>query len=373
MPAPRRSAPLAPSASPTTRGPPTSPEAPAPSIASKSAPAPDYRIGALYAIVAASLLALQEPFSALAARSLSGWDFIGITQVALLGSIPLLISRPEARRDFVILLSTAANWPKFVALLLIGLAGLGLYDVGLSSAHPIITAGVLNLSPFWAALVSLVLARKRLPGSPALFFSCLAVAFTGAMMIAWSQIDLEGATLARQVLHDILHSRWIFALPMPIFFALSGTLVYIWFGDYDEGAAIAANFVVSGVVLIPVALWFAGPSGVAEIPEVSLSAILMLLIAVLSSSAAGRVFYQAALTATRNDNGFVTMFFLAIPALSALISWPLSRWIANLRFAPTWPFFIGFALVTAPLLIFSYATLGRRGPAPEATEPRRSP
>ena len=35
------------------------------------------------------------------------------------------------------------------------------------------------------------------------------------------------------------------ALPMPIFFALSGTLVYDWFARFDEGAAIAANFLVS--------------------------------------------------------------------------------------------------------------------------------
>jgi hypothetical protein len=40
---------------------------------------------------------------------------------------------------------------------------------------------------------------------------------------------------------------------MPAFFALSRTLVYHWFSDFDEPAAIAANFVVSSFVLIPVA------------------------------------------------------------------------------------------------------------------------
>ena len=40
----------------------------------------------------------------------------------------------------------------------------------------------------------------------------------------------------------------------------------------------------------------------------------------LAAAAAGRVFYQLSLTATRNDNGYVTMFFLLIPGISSLIS-----------------------------------------------------
>jgi hypothetical protein len=40
------------------------------------------------------------------------------------------------------------------------------------------------------------------------------------------------------------------------------------------------------------------------------------------------------LTATKDENGCVTMFFLLIPALSALISFVLSRWIPGLRFVP---------------------------------------
>jgi drug/metabolite transporter (DMT)-like permease len=333
---------------------------------------PDYRLGAIYAIVAAALIALQEPFSALAARSLHGWDFIGFTQVGLLASIPLLVARADARRDFVALLSTPAHWPKFVALLLIGLAGLWFYDLGLSSAHPIIAAAVLNLSPFWAALVSRVIAGKRLPGSPALFIGCLAFAFLGAMMIAWSQVNESGTRLWSDVLQGALHSHWILSLPMPIFFALSGTLVYIWFRDYDEGAAISANFVVSAAALIPLAIFLAWRRGETEIPPVSVAAILMLLIAVLSSSAAGRVFYQAALSATENDNGFVTMFFLVIPALSALLSWPLSRWIWTLHFAPSGTFFSGLILVTAPLLLFSFQT-ARKCIRQNAIAPRLTP
>ena len=59
---------------------------------------------------------------------------------------------------------------------------------------------------------------------------------------------------------------------------------------------------------------------------------------------ARRVFYQVALTTTDNDNGFVTMFFLLIPALSALITVPLSWWIPELRFVISPMFHIGLGL-----------------------------
>ena len=121
----------------------------------------DYRNGALYALVTATLLALQEPFSALAARSLSSSYFIGFTQIALLSSVPLLIARRDSRRDFFALLGDIGNIAKLAILLMIGIAGLLLYNIGLSSAHPIITAAVLNLSPFWAALVALIISRAN--------------------------------------------------------------------------------------------------------------------------------------------------------------------------------------------------------------------
>jgi hypothetical protein len=82
----------------------------------------------------------------------------------------------------------------------------------------------------------------------------------------------------------------------------------------------------------------------------------MLLVGTLASSAAGRVFYQVALTTTDNDNGLVTMFFLAIPVLSSLISMGLSRWISDLRVVEGPSFLLGLALVTAPLLVFSVRT-----------------
>jgi hypothetical protein len=59
---------------------------------------------------------------------------------------------------------------------------------------------------------------------------------------------------------------------------------------------------------------------------------LLLLLGTLAAAGAGSVFYQVALITTDNDNGFVTMFFLLIPALSAIITVPLSWWITDLRF-----------------------------------------
>jgi hypothetical protein len=219
---------------------------------------------------------------------------------------------------------------------------------------------VLNLSPFWAAVVAFVVSRKPLPGSAGVFMACFGFAFLGAMAIAWSQIDLASAKLFGAVFESALHSHWIYALPMPLMFALSGTLVYVWFRDYDESAAVGANFLVSALVLIPAAAIRAQAHGGWRITHQNAPAIVLLLIGTLASSAAGRVFYQSALTATDNDNGFVTMFFLIIPALSALVSWPLSVWISDLSFLPNAMFFGGLALVTAPLLVFAVSSMRER-------------
>jgi drug/metabolite transporter (DMT)-like permease len=313
-------------------------------------------MGAKYALITATLLALQEPFSALAARQLRSLDFLAFTQVALLLSIPLMLSRPRARRDFAAILKTAAHWPKLIALLAVGVAGLLLYDVALSSAHPIITAAILNLSPFWAALVARVVSKKSMPKPKLVFVVCFAVAFVGAMMVAFSQIDSDAPNLRRELIQSLFHSRWALALPMPIFFALSGSLVYHWFRDYDEGAAISANFLVSAAVLIPASVLVAHGPFVPRLGAADAPAIFLLLIGTLASSAAGRLFYQASLSATENDNGFVTMFFLAIPAISAAVSWPLSSWIRQLYTIPSALFFEGLALVMAPLLAFSMST-----------------
>jgi hypothetical protein len=63
--------------------------------------------------------------------------------------------------------------------------------------------------------------------------------------------------------------------------------------------------------------------------------------------------YQVALTVTGGDNGFVTMFLNLVPALTALISLILSRWIVDLHFVIDATFFLGSAVIGASLLLFS--------------------
>ena len=312
----------------------------------------NYRLGSLYSLVTAVLVATQEPFSALAARRLSSSYFVFLTQFALLLSVPLLTLPRSSRQDFIALLSNVQNLGKLAILFIAGLCGLLLYYVGLSSAHPIITAAVFNLSPFWAALVALVVSRKAIPTTPAIFFGCFAVAFAGAMTVAWSQLDNTNGRLVSDIMLSMLHSRWAYAIPIPIFYALSGTLVGKWFSEYDESAAIAANFVVSSFILIPAILLISRFRAPFLIDEHLLPAILLLLLGTLAAAAAGRVFYQVALTTTDNDNGFVTMFFLLIPALSAIITVPLSWWITDLRFVLDPVFYLGLAMITIPLLFF---------------------
>jgi drug/metabolite transporter (DMT)-like permease len=135
----------------------------------------------------------------------------------------------DSRRDFAAIVFGIRNWPKLAVIFLVGAAGLALYDVGLSSTHPIITAAVLNLTPFWAALIAFIVSKRSISAPPFASFACFLVAFCGAMAIAWSQIDVDSKVLARDVLDSFIHSKWIYALPTPAFFALSGTLVYQWF------------------------------------------------------------------------------------------------------------------------------------------------
>jgi drug/metabolite transporter (DMT)-like permease len=170
-------------------------------------------------------MSFQAPFSALAARTLDSLDFMAFTQFALLFSIPLLILRADSRRDFFTILFRPRNWPKLAVIFLVGVAGLKLYNVGLGSTHPIITAAVLNLSPFWAALIAAIVSKRSVSSPSPASLACFVVAFFGAMAIAWSQIDVDSKILARDVLESFIHSKWIHALPMPAFFALSGTLV----------------------------------------------------------------------------------------------------------------------------------------------------
>jgi drug/metabolite transporter (DMT)-like permease len=310
----------------------------------------NYRLGSLYSLLTAVLLATQEPFSALAARRLDSVYFILLTQFALLLSVPLLIMPAASRRDFGALLSDVRNLGKLLLLFIVGLCGLFSYNIGLSSTHPIITAAVLNLSPFWAVLVASVISKKAIPVSPLVFFGCFSVAFAGAMTVAWSQ--LKSSNTLGELLESALHSKWSYAIPVPIFFALSGTLVGHWFSKYDEAATIAANFVVSGLILIPTTLFMSHLRLDFSMSGQGLDAILLLLLGTFAAAVVGRVFYQIALTSTDNDNGFVTMFFLLVPALSALITVPLSWWIPDLHFVAGRAFFVGLLLITTPLLLF---------------------
>ena len=158
----------------------------------------NYRLGALYSVITACLYATQEPFSFPAAMRLSTMQFVCLTQIALLVSIPLLTARPASRRDFFALFRAPSNYGYLAVIFAIGMSGLLLYNFGLSNAHPIIISAILNLSPFWAALVALLIARVPIPVSPAIFFSCFAGAFIGAMAVAWSQIgDANKPTISR--------------------------------------------------------------------------------------------------------------------------------------------------------------------------------
>jgi hypothetical protein len=148
----------------------------------------NYKLGSIYAVVTALLLSVQEPFSLLAAKRLSLTQFVFLTQVAPVMSIPLLIAHEKSRRDLVLLLGNKVHYGKFAALFLIGMAGLLLFKLGLSNAHPIIISAIINLQAFFAALVALLIARVPIPVSPAISFGCLVSAFLGAMAVAWSQV-----------------------------------------------------------------------------------------------------------------------------------------------------------------------------------------
>ena len=314
-------------------------------------PRTNYQLGSIYALVTALFLSVQEPFSFLAAKRLTVTQFVFLTQVALLMSIPLLVARGKSRRDLVLLLGNAANYRKLGALFSIGIVGLLLFKLALSNAHPIIISAIINLQPFFAALVALIIARVPIPVSPTIFFGCLISAFLGAMLVAWSQVGEANRPDLSQLAESAMHGTWLYAIPVPICTALGGTLVCKWFAKYDESAAIAANFFVSAVILIPVVGFFLYWRSELHFGQ-AVPVILMMAGTIIAASV-GRVLYQIALSVTGNDNGFVTMFFLLIPALTALISFALSWWISDLHFAVSWMFYVGLVVVSTSLLFFS--------------------
>ncbi len=315
----------------------------------------NYRLGSVYSLVTACLFATQEPFSFLAAKRLSAIQFVFLTQIALLISIPLLTFHPASGRDFLKLLRTPSNYGKLAVLLAVGLTGLLLYNAGLSHAHPIIIAAILNLSPFWAALAALLISKVPIPVSPAVFFGCFAGAFTGAMAVAWSQLGEAGRPSLGELAANFGEGSWVYALPVPLCSALGGTLLGKWFAPYEESAAVAANFFAANLVLIPSTIFLMYQRSELQFDD-QYGAILLMLVGTIIAGSVGRVFYQVALTTTGADNGFVSMFFNLVPALTALISLLLSRWIAALRFVFDPAFFVGLALIAASLLLFSWAS-----------------
>jgi drug/metabolite transporter (DMT)-like permease len=313
----------------------------------------DYRLGSLYALITAVLYAVQEPFSFLAAKKLSTIQFVCLTQIALLLSIPLLGLSSRSRRDLVALLAKPSNYVRLAVIFAIGISGLILYNFGLSDAHPIIISAILNLLPFWAALVALVIARVPIPISPGVFFGCFAGAFLGAMAVAWSQLSGTDQQSMHMLIESFVSGGWAYALPVPIFTALGGTLVGKWFGDYDEAAAIASNFLFANVLLIPSTLFFLYWRGELAFDGQILAIVLMIVGTIIAASV-GRVVFQKALTATGGDNGFVSMFLNLVPALTALISFGLSWAIPALHFAFDGRFFVGLALIAVSLALFSF-------------------
>jgi hypothetical protein len=311
----------------------------------------NYRLGSLYSVITAFLYSTQEPFSFPAARHLGTLQFVCLTQIALLVSIPLLTGPPASRRDFVALLQKPANYAYLVVIFAIGMSGLLLYNLGLSNAHPIIISAILNLSPFWAALVALIISRVPIPISPATFFGCFAGAFMGAMAVAWSQLGDANKPTLGDLADNFVHGSWVYAIPVPLCSALGGTLVGKWFAKYNESAAIAANFLFANIVLIPsclVILYWRS-----ELNFDQLQTMILMIVGTILASSVGRVFYQISLTVTGGDNGFVAMFWNLVPALTALVSLILSRWIADEYFAINATFVVGSLVIGSALLLFS--------------------
>ena len=91
--------------------------------------------------------------------------------------------------------------------------------------------------------------------------------------------------------------------------------------------------------------------------------MILMIVGTIVAASLGRVGYQIALTVTGGDNGFVTMFFNLVPALTALISLILSLWIADLHFVLDPMFFIGSAVIATSLrAVFAEIVATARSP-----------
>ena len=180
------------------------------------------------------------------------------------------------------------------------------------------------------------------------------------MAVAWSQIGDANKPTLSQLADNALHGSWVYAIPVPLCSALGGTLIGKWFAKYDKSAAIAANFLVANVLLIPACVLILYWRNELQFDE--LQAIVLMIVGTIVAASFGRVFYQIALTVTGGDNGFVTMFFNLVPALTALISLILSLWIADLHFVVDPMFFFGSAVIAASLMVFSLKSWSEPAP-----------
>ena len=88
---------------------------------SQNATSINYRLGSLYSVITAFLYATQEPFSFPAAKHLNTLQFVALTQVSLLVSLPLLLSRSKSRGDFAALLRKPVNYGYLGIIFAIGL------------------------------------------------------------------------------------------------------------------------------------------------------------------------------------------------------------------------------------------------------------
>ena len=245
-----------------------------------------------------------------------------------------------------------SNLSRFGILLLIGLVGIVLYAVGLGRGHPIVIAAVLNLDPFWAAVVAYLLAGKKIPVTLTTFMLCLIAAFAGAMLLAMSQSG--GASLSLGAFDSTSLLAAGLALPVPVMWALSGSLVTKWFSNANESACVAVTFAMAAAVVVPVALAIGYARSALRIPMDALPAIGLLVLATILATGFGRVVYQKSLTVTDNNNGFVSMFFLLIPAFTCVLSLAMSPWIKQLKFQVGPLFYVGMLLIAASIFIFSW-------------------
>ena len=324
-------------------------------------PTGPHALGSIFALAASVLIAAQAPLSSPAAQSFSILQFVFLTQVGLLVSLPLLLLSSDSRRDFVAVLGASSSYGKLAAIFAVSTVGLVLYNVSLIHAHPVVVVAILNLAPFWGALVAFILSRTPIPVSPLVFFICLVVAFVGATVVAWSQTkDSQG------LVAELMKGTWAFALPIPIFTVLSASLMSKWFADANASGAVAANVLVGNAVLIPATVMLMIARG--EPILTNLAPALLMMVGIILADSIGRVFYQKALNVTDNDNGFVTMFQNLEPGIAALISFSLAPWIKGLSFEANWLFFAGLGLTAASLFIFSWKSL-RQGVAQDKDEP----